>query len=361
MAFSSFTGLSVNDTALQIGVSNIILKAAIQSKFHHDGIGITEVFSTNAESGGAIIRVPKIANITSRFRQLGAATNGGWFNSNDVGTTTLTEEKITCDNIFDEPIDVPEAQKVLSLAGAASVGVVSERIGKAIAKDMNAGTMAYQLEAVINAVFDASSHDNRIFTYDLSANGDEDILDKFNEALAALDDGDGTYNDTFPEQGRLCLARPQFFQKLRKKGVVIVGGSNYAQDMLKSGAVDPESVLPDTVVGYKGVVSDVAMFMASKSLWAAAEEWLQVPAGYLDNIEAIVCAFNATGRGYAIAEQTKIVDSQKGVGLRIQPLANFGVTVFFEQGIKLIASDTFDEGAGATITEVEVLPKGSQA
>lgn len=356
MAFGDFTGLSVNDTALEIKVGNVMLRSLIQDKLYTDGSGITEVFSTGASYGGAIIRVPKIANSSGEFRTLGATTNGDFFNSETPEIAHLTEELIYCKHIYDFMEDVPEAQHVLSLAGASAVGIRAERIGKNIAKNMNAGTMAYQLASVINVVIDDSGTEtNRIFTYSSATEGD--ALAKFHEASAALDDGDGSYNDYFPVAGRVALCRPQYLQHLRQKGSVIVNGSNYAQDIIRSGAVDAETVLPEIVSGYRGMINDTAIFIVSKALWTKAEEWLGQSAGYLDNIAAIVCSANATGRGYAMPEQTKIIDSPSGVGLRIQPLANFGVTVFFEGGIKLIASATFVEG----VTPLAVEAPGSQS
>lgn len=347
MAFSDFVGLSVNDIALEIKVSNVTLRALIQNKLYHDGVGITEVFATGADPNGAVLRVPKITNSTGEFRTLGATTNGGYFNSNDAVISTLTEETIFCKHNYDTMEDVPQAAHLLSLAGASAVGVRAERIGVNIAKQINAGTMAYQLAAVVNAVITATAETDRIFTYNPATDGD--ALETFIEACASLDDGDGgTYHDYFPVEGRLLLARPTLIKDFKKKGSVIIGGSNYAQEMLAVGALDRDlTVLPELARGYQGLVNGVPVFLASKALWTAAEEWLAVPSGYLNNIVGILCSYVATGRGYAFPEQTKIIDSPDGQGLRIQPLANFGATVFFEKGIKLLADAAFTEGSVA--------------
>ena len=357
MAFTDFVGLSVNNVALEIKVANVTLRSLIQNKLYHDGVGIVEVYATGADPNGAVLRVPKITNASGQFRTLGAGTNGGYFNSNSATIATLTEETLFCKHVYDQMEDVPQASHVLSLAGASAVGIRAERIGMQIAKQMNAGTMAYQLGAVINAVISATSETDRIFTYNPATDGD--ALEKFIEACASLDDGDGgTYHDFFPTEGRLCLARPSLIKDWKKKGSVIIGGSNYAQEMLQSGALDRDlSVLPELARGYQGTINNVPIFMASKALWTEAEKWMGVDAGYLDNIVGIVCSYVATGRGYAFPEQTKVIDSPDGVGLRIQPLSNFGVKVFFEKGIKLLAKAAFVEGAEAIVVEAP----GSQA
>jgi hypothetical protein len=353
MAFSDFTGLSVGSTALEIGVANIILKKMIQQQLYRDGIGITEVYSNGATAGGAVLRVPKVTASTSSFRQLGATVNGNFFNGNSIGVIGLGEELLVCNNIYDACEDVPQAQHILSLGGAAALGVRAEEIAKNIARQMNAGTMAYQIAAVLNAVITASgTKTDRIFTYNPATAGDP--LAKFLEACASLDNGD-TYNDVFPSVGRLALLRPTGLTDLRKSGSIIVGGSNFAQEMVKSGAVDPETILPD-VPGYRGMINDVAVFSVSNALWTLAESWMQQSAGYLANVVGIICAYNATGRGHAFPDSTKVIDSPSGQGLRIQPLSNFGVKVFFEKGIKLLANAAVVEGASA----ITVLAPGSQ-
>ena len=349
MAFSDFIGLSVNDTALEIKVSNVMLRSLIQDSLYRDGVGITEVFSSGAGIGGAVLQVPKITNATGQFRTLGAAHDGAFFSANAAAISSLTEVLLVCKHIYTDMEDVPEAQHVLSLAGGSAVGIRAERIAKQIAKQMNAGTMAYQLKAVINAVITAAAETNRIFTYTEGTEGS--ALGAFLDASSALDDGDGDYNDYFPVIGRIALLRPSCINELRKKGNVIVNGSNFAQDIMRTGAVDAETVLPEIVTGYRGMINDTAVFMATQALWTQAESWLGVPAGYLDKINGIICAATATGRGHAFPDQTKVIDSPSGVGLRIQPLSNFGVEVFFEGGIKLLADGTFVEGSVALAVE----------
>jgi len=357
MAFSDFVGLSVGSTALEIGVSNIILSKMIQEQIYRDRIGITEVYSNNASQGGAVLRVPKIVASTGSFRQLGATTNGGFFNSTASQIKGLDEVLLVCANIYDQMEDVPQAQHVLSLGGASALNMRAIEIAKAITRQMNAGTMAYQIAEVLNAVITASGTEtDRIFTYDPTKFGTDasSAWSKFQDACASLDNGD-TYNDVFPTTGRLAILRPSAVTDLRKNGNIIVGGSNFAQEMIKSGAVDPDTVLPD-VPGYRGMVNDVAIIQASNALWTLAESWMQQSAGYLDNLVGIICAYNATGRGHAFPESTKVIDSPDGQGLRIQPLSNFGVKVFFEKGIKLLAKATFVEGA----TAITVVAPGSQ-
>jgi len=355
MAFEDFIGLAVNDTALEIKTSNVMLRSLIQDALYRDGVGITEVFSGGASKGGAVIRVPKIANSTGEHREFGATVNGKFFNANPAEIAELGEEILICKYIYDQMEDVPQAQHTLSLAGASAVGMRAERIAKNIAKSMNAGTMAHQLEAVLNYGIEEVETEDVIYEYTEGTEGD--ALKAFLDASSGLDDGDGDYNDFFPVPGRIALCRPQFINELRRKGNVIVNGSNFAQDIIRTGAVDAETALPDIVNGYRGTINDTAIFLVSKALWTKAEQWLGAAEGYLDGIQAILCSSNATGRGHAFPEQTKIIDSPDGVGLRIQPLSNFGVKVFFPLGIRLISDGSFTIGS----TKIEIVAPGSQS
>ena len=352
MAFATFT--SVNDTALHVAVSEWIIERLVQDNLYRDGLGITQITTKDVGAGG--VRVPKVKPSTGTWRKLGATVNGAWFNSGSIGAIGLDEEFVELLYVYDMSEDVPVSQQKLSLGGLSSVEVRAKEIGKNIAIGMNAGTMAHQIAAVTNAVIAASGTETgRVFTYAASTEGDS--LDKILLANAELDNGDGTYHHYFPRQGRILLLRPKAIANIRKKGSVIVGGSNYAQEILSSGALDIDvKQLPEVHNGYVGMLDGVPVYKATDALWTQAEQWLGVTAGYLDKIVGILCSHVATGRGHAFPDQTKVIDSPNGQGLRIQPLSNFGVKVFFEKGIKLIADGTFVEGS----TALSVMPKGSQ-
>jgi len=358
MAFATFT--SVNDTALHVEVSNHIIEALVQNSLYIDGVGITQVTTGNMQAGA--VRVPKLAVAGGDFRTLGATTNGGWFDTTSIVAKGLDEVIVELLHVYDTNEDVPVSQSALAVGGASSVFNRAKMIGKKIAKGMNGGTMAYQLKAVINAVITAGAETGKIFTYTAATSGD--AFKKYLDASSALDNGDGSYNDYFPVEGRLALVRPTYEKDLKQNANIFVGGSNFAQEMIKSGALDPETKLPEIINGYRGTVNATPVFLAPDALWTEAERWLwdtveaaAVTTGYLDEIVGIFCSHIATLRGHAIPESTKVIDSPTGQGLRIQPLSNFGVNVAFEGGIKLIANGTFAEGTSA----LSVVAPGSQA
>jgi len=358
MAFATFT--SVNDTALHVGVSEQIIEALVQNSLYIDGVGITQI--TTGDMGAGAVRVPKLVVAGGNFRKLGATTNGGWFDTTSIAAKGLDEELVELLYVYDLAEDVPTSQAVTSLGGASAIFNRAKMIGKKIAKGMNGGTLATQLVANINAVITASAETDYIFTYTAGTAGS--ALKYFVTACSNLDNGD-SYNDYFPIEGRLCLARPAFETELKTTSSnIIVGGSNFAQDMIARGVLSPDASVPSNINGYRGLVNAVPFFIASDPVWGEAEDWVcvasthaAVTAGYLDNIVAVVCSHIATLRGHAIPESVKVIDSPVGQGYRIQPLSNFGVKVVFPKGIKLIAKAAFTEGAAA----LEVLPPGSQA
>ena len=359
MAFATFS--SVNDTALHVAVSDHILESLVQNSLYLDGIGITQVTTSDIRAGG--VRVPKLVVAGGNFRKLGATTNGGWFDTTSIVAKGVDEEFIELLYIYNTCEDVPSSQEAISLGGASNVLNRAKMIGKKIARGMNGGTLATQLVANLNAVIAASGTETGyIFTYTPATSGD--AYKYFVNACASLDDGD-SYNDYFPIEGRLALIRTEFETTLKTITTnVFIGGSNFAQDMLSRGVLSPDAKLPENVNGYRGVVNSVPTFVATKAVWDEAEDWIcvasthaAVSSGYLGNITALICSHIATLRGHAIAESTKVIDAPTGQGVRIQPESNFGVKVVFAKGIKLLAKATFVEGSAP----LEVLPPGSQA
>ena len=358
----AFTGYSINSTAFHIAVANQIIADIAQYDLYHDGLGIIQI--TAEDAGAAAVRVPKIVKSTGTFRQLGHGTNGEFANSTTAQTKGLNEEIVNLENLYDQMEDVPNVQNILSVANAASVSRRLTEIAKAITRGRNAGTMAEQIGAVITACVSDETGAERVFNYDPDASGD--ALAKLRAVFAALDDGD-SYHDTFPIDGRIILARPDYIQDLLQNGNIIIGGSNFAQEVVASGAVSPNiriGDLPENTKGYRGMVLGVPVFMASSPLWTRAETWCQLSEGDLDDLGAIVASHISTGRGQAFPEQMKVIDSPDVNGLRVQPLSNFGVEVFFEGGIKLITSAAvaWDYGAGDDFTAaITTLAPGSQS
>lgn len=352
MAYATFTG--VNDTALHVAVSQSIIERVVQDSLYRDRLGITQVATTDI--GAGFVRVPKIKAAVGEFRKLGATTNGGFFDStygtND--TLGLDEDGIELLYTYNKPEIVPMSQSALSLGGWSKVEQRAKEIGKRIAEGMNSGTMAHQLAAVINAVITAGTETNRIFTYTVGTSGD--VLAKIRSAVAQVDNGDSTYRTIFSRAGRVWLLRPSAVADMFSAGNIIVGGSNFAQEIVQYGGIDKDT-MPDVVTGYVGMIYGTPAFMAVDFLWTMAEEWMQQSAGYLDNIVGIYSAFESTGRGHAYPESTKVIDARGGQGLEIQPESNFGVKVFFESGIKLLADAAFTEGS----TAITILPPGSQS
>ena len=359
---ADFSGYSINDTAFHVAVAQQMIADIAQRDIYQDGLGIIQI--TAEDFGAAAVRIPKIKRATGEFRELGNATNGAYTNSTSASIKGLDEEIVNLKNLYDEMEDVPNVQNILSLANASSVSRRVQEIAKAITRGRNAGTMAHQIAAVINDAVTAESGTGLLYTYTAATEGD--ALAKLRAANASLDNGDGSYHDTFPIEGRVSVCRPTYLPDLLENGNIIVGGSNFAQEIVSSGAVSPEigiGDLPENVYGYRGMVLGVPVMIATDPLWTAAESWLGLSAGALDDFQAILASHIATGRGQAFPEQIKIIDSPNVNGLRIQPLSNFGVEVLFSKGIKLItdAAVTFTADSGDFHDALTPLAPGSKS
>ena len=357
---ADFTGYSVNDTAFHIAVANQIIADIAQNDIYQDGLGIIQI--TAEDFGAAAVRIPKIKKATGTFREIGATTNGAFKNSTTASIKGLDEEIVNLKNLYDEMEDVPNVQNILSVANAASVSRRVAEIAKAITRGRNSGTMAHQIAAVINKSITDTATTGNVFVYTAGTAGD--VVKQMRLANASLDNGDA-YHDTFPIEGRVYVARPEAVSDMMANGQVITGGSNFAQEMISSGAVDPSisiGDLPENVYGYRGMILGVPVMVATKPLWDAAEAWLGLDAGDLSKVQAIVASHISTGRGQAFPEQIKIIDSPDVNGLRIQPLANFGVKVLFPAGVKLLANAAITVGADKDFTTaLTPLAPGSQA
>ena len=117
-----------------------------------------------------------------------------------------------------------------------------------------------------------------------------------------------------------------------KTGNIIVGGSNYAQEMLARGTISPNTYKQDKLE-YVGEIDGVPFCVVSKVVWNLAEEYCQLDAGKLDVVKALVVAGDATGRALAFNNSVKIIDSPAGQGKRAQYKYRWGIETFFYKGI----------------------------
>ena len=323
-AGTNFSTPKLDGQALQRVTSQQLKENIFQDILAVPEKGVTEKFSTNVNASEIqIIRqvAPAIA-----ARQLGAVVNGGYFNSANPLMPQSVEYGIKLLYTIDNQIDYPALMDdMVSLPVAEAT---NRSVAGMVARNINASTLAHQLTAVIN---DQVAGNTPNFVTMASATAAKEALVGAN---VLLDDGDSANDiDAFPTDGRQAFIRPTLRGALMASGQVIIGGSNYAQEMLAKGVIDKETYQRDTLTGYIGEVDGLPVVMMASVVWTLAESYMQLAAGKLDAIVGLVVAGMATGRALAFNESVKVIDCPRGQGKTAQYKYRWGVEVLNIKGI----------------------------
>ncbi len=340
----------VNEATLKRIMSNRVKENIFQGIFTRPNEAVTEKFSTDTDA--AQIQVIRVKPNTKDAREIGADTNGGWFNSTGASTPTTEAYPINIITTIDDVIDIPTNQQDMMNVDVAEAEL-SNLAGR-VNKNVNAITFATQLAKNFNDVQAGSVADNKVI---LDADT-PDYLAAIIEAGAKLDDGNEAQGiDAYPDDQRAIFIRSSAKASLMKKGQIIIGGSNAAQTILRKGGLD-ENTDPDVAAtGYLGEVNNMPVYMASKAVWALAEKYMGLTAGALNDVEMLVVSGVGTGRALAFNAAIKMIDSPNGQGRRIQPKYRFGAECWDALSVVPVVKSTFTAPSGV----ITVKAPGSRA
>lgn len=333
----------VNEATLKRIMSSRVKENIFQGIFTRPGEAVTEKFSTDTDA--AQIQVIRVKPNTNQAREIGADTNGAWFNSASASTPTTEAYGIDIITTIDDVIDIPTNQQDMMNVDVAEAEL-SNLAGR-VNKNVNAITFAAQLATNFNA-----GATNKVTV------ANDDYLGAIIEAGAKLDDGNEAQGiDAYPDDERAIFIRSGAKASLMKKGQIIIGGSNDAQSILRKGGLDVDTNPDVSATGYLGEVDGMPVYMASKAVWALAEKYMGLTAGALDGVEMLVVSGIGTGRALAFNAAIKMIDSPNGQGRRIQPKYRFGAKCWDELSVVPVVKSTFTLPEG-TIT---VKAPGSRA
>ena len=348
----------INTQSVQILLAKKYRDNYFQSILHRPGKGVTEEFSEDTNAG--YIRVVRALPHGVVGRRLGADVNGGNFNGDNAYVSKSSEYELPLLYVYDGNFDIPEVQT--DMLPLNIVEQEAKNISGEVATQINASTIAAQLVATLNADVKRTSK----YVFKLPATVTEtSARDALLDAVALLDNGDEANGiQSFPTDEREILARPEFFVHLFKGKNIVIGGSNYAQEMLARGVISPNTY-SDNGTSYKGEFMDIPLYVASKAIWNAAEGWINagdkaLTAGALNGVQAIVCAAMGTARGVATPESFKQIPCPIGPGIRIQPLVRWGVECWLPDSVTVVAGNGFTSPATSSVT-LSVLAPGSRA
>lgn len=347
MAYSgtNFATPKLDGQALRRYTSKNIMENIFQNILALPEKGVTEKYSEDTDASE--IRIIRQIAPAINARRMGAAVNGGYFNSNDALLPQSAEYGLKILYMIDDSIDFPTVMDEMVELPVAEA--TTKAVGGIVARNINASTLAHQIAAVVNGYITSTTSVNFV-----AVGSDGNYKDALLTANGLLDDGDTANGiDIFPIDGRQGFLRSTVRTGLFKTGQVIVGGSNYAQEMLSRGAISPNTYKQDKLE-YIGEIDGVPFCVASKPIWNLAEKYCQLTAGKLDVVLGLVVAGIATGRALAFNNSVKIIDSPKGQGKRAQYKYRWGVETFFAKGIvPILANGKVPTDISATAITIE--------
>lgn len=340
-AFGNYNEPYINNATLKRLYSKVVKDNIFQDIIARDGEACTEKYCE--DTSVAQVTVLRVLPGNGDPRAIGADKNGGFFNSDGASLSETVAYGVNLLDVFDKMHDIPEVQQDMM-----SVDLAAQRakiVGGQVARGINACTFASQLAKNFNDIV-AGTIDSNLVTLPATPDG-ADYLNAIIEASAHLDDGDVDNGvDTYPIEERAIFVRPSLYAKLMQKGAIIIGGSNYAQDMLKDGGVS-HGDKADNVTGFCGRILDMPVYKVAKPTMAMVEAYLGLDAGDLDDVEGFVVSGTGTLRGLAFNATIKQIDSPDGAGIRMQPLYRWGAECILGTSVSVIVANGFTNPATA--------------
>lgn len=329
---SDFKSPKINGVAARRVLSNQILYNIYQKEIETDGRGVTQRFTNDTE--GAQIRVVKVIPLKQQARELGANLNGGNFNNQPVEELGTTEYGLNIITILDRNIDIPAVTQ--DMIPVDLLAATMKNFTDLVNNNINAMTIAGKFENSL------SQEEPDFSEYDPNSTNKEELMNVFLETNSKLDEGDEeNYISMFPTDDRVCVIKASFRPTLFAKGVLTLGGSNYAQEMLAKGQLSPNSKETKLQNGYIGDIDNVPVHMASSVVWKLGCSYLGLPKDELEDVIGYISSSIANARGVAIGKEVKVIDSPDGQGVRLQPKVRMGFESFYPRGNQFIVKKGF--------------------
>ena len=322
----------INGVSAERRVSPATLKNMFQGLVYKKNRGINDKFvSEDDANSSAQVFVNRILPVKMQPREQGASKNGASFSANKHYTQTVTVG-IELLQVLDDPIIIPRARRDMI-----KVDLLAEQI------DIYSKRLATILNGAAFGCFALKSYLNDVEGKVISSSDitNKKVLERFIEANSLLDEGDSEHGiDIFPEETRIAVFKPSYRAILKTSGVLVIGGSNYAQDIVKGASVSQGDAARRSEDGYIGEIDGVPCHIISNESLAHADGFLGFPAGELkaSDLVGMISSSYANARGVSTSEMTKVVDAQDGQGLVLQPYCKFGVETWYPKGNVLLSS-----------------------
>lgn len=341
----------VNEATLKRIMSNRVKENIFQNIFTRPNEAVTEKFSTDTDA--AELQVIRIIPVERDAREIGANTNGGWFNNSAASTPTTAAYSIRILKTVDDLIDIPTNQQ--DMMNVDLIEAELSNLAGRVNRNINAMTIAAQLAKNFNDIR-ANTISNNWVVLDAEADYKNAIID----AGTKLDEGNPAEGiDAYPDNFRAVILRPEAKSGMLKKGQIIIGGSDSAQRILRQGGVDTDTRPEVATTGYLGEVDNMPVYVASPAVWTLAARYMGLATTALDNVKGLVVSGIGTGRALAFNSAIQIGECPLGQGRRIKPKYRFGAECW--DGLSVVPIVTGDFTNPATSAALSVIAPGSRA
>lgn len=364
--FADISTPYVNDITMRRILSPAVKENIFQGIMLKPGEAVTEKYSEDTDA--AEIQVLRQKPLANDARELGATTNGGWFNSQDAQTSSTEAYGIQIIQTIDRQIDIPtNAQDMVSID---LLEGETKNLSGLVNRNINAISIAAMLAKNFNNVAGFDKKNSNAAAVELDEAVDSNWVTKASSATymdciidagAHLDDGNADQGiDAYPDDQRAVIIRPTIKKEIVKGMVGLYGGTGVF-DVLRRGGVDTESRPKVATTGYLGELDNMPVYCASAVVWNLVESYLGLTAGALANLVGVVVSGVGTGRALAFNNKIKDIPCPNGQGIRLQPKYRFGCECWDPLSVVPIFSATFTNPVTATTNALFVRGKGSRA
>lgn len=330
----------VNEATLKRIMSSRVKENIFQNIFTRPNEAVTEKFSEDTDA--AEIQVIRVKPDGSDAREIGDDLNGNWFNGESASYSTTAAYGIKILTTIDRNIDIPTNQQDMMNVDVAEAELAN--LAGRVNRNINAMTIAEQLRKNFTDVGAGTVEKNWITV----TNGD--YLGALIEAGGKLDDGNAAEGvDAYPDGARAVIVRSSVKTALLKKGQVIIGGSDAAQNILRKGGLSENDRPEVASTAYVGEVANMPVYVASQVVWTLAERYLGLTPGRLDGVQMLVVSAVGTLRALAFNSAMKIIDSPDGQGRRLQPKYRMGTSCIDALSVVPVVDSSFVAPSNITI------------
>lgn len=324
---------------------------------------VTEKYSEDTDASE--IQVLRLKPSANDAREIGAETNGKWFNGEEAVSSSTEAYGIQILQTIDRNIDIPtNAQDMVSvdlLEGE------TRNLSGLVNRNINAITIAAQLAKNFNNVAGVDKRNSNAEAKEITAIAKNWVTvsgtkytDAIIDAAAFLDEGNEAEGiDAYPDDQRCVIIRPSAKAAMLKAMTALNGGTAVF-DVLKKAGVDTESHPKIATTGYIGEYYNMPVYVASKTTFALVEKYLGLSAGALDKLVGVVVSAIGTGRALAFNSTIKQIPAPTGQGIRLQPKYRFGCECWDALSVVPVFSAAFTNPVSGTENALYVRGTGSR-